>query len=72
MIVQGYWRRVKSILKKIQSVLDFPLPIVGKQLKSFFGTLNCLRDFVRNNSTIVKPLHDLIANYDKQRKKYGL
>ena len=27
-----------------------------------------MRDFVRNYSTIVKPLHDLIANYDKHRK----
>ena len=31
---------------KIQSVLDFPLPTVGKQLKSFLGTVNYLRDFV--------------------------
>ena len=50
---------------KIQSVLDFPLPTVGKQLKSFLGTVNYLRDSVRNHSIIVKPLHDLIANYDK-------
>ena len=41
---------------------------MGKQLKSFLGTVNYLRDFVRNYSTIVKPLHDLIANYDKHRK----
>ena len=27
---------------KIQSVLDFPLPTVGKQLKSFLGTVNYL------------------------------
>ena len=32
---------------KIQSVLDFPLPTVGKQLKSFLGTVNYLRDFRR-------------------------
>ena len=30
--------------------------------------MNYLRDFVRNHSTIVKPLHDLISNYDKHRK----
>ena len=51
---------------KIQTVLD--LPTVGKQLKSFLGTVNYLRDFVGNHSTIVKPLHDLIANYGKTRK----
>ena len=53
---------------KIQSVLDSPLPTVGKQLKSFLGTVKYLRDFVRNHSIIVKPLHDLIANYDKTRR----
>ena len=40
---------------KIQSVLDFPLPTVGKQLKSFLGTVNYLRNLVRNPSIIVKP-----------------
>ena len=30
---------------KIQSVLDFPLPTVGKQLKSFLGTVNCAQSF---------------------------
>ena len=60
--------RLKVSRIKIQSVLDFPLPTVGKQLKSFLGTVNYLRDFVRNHSTIVKPLHDLISNYDRTRK----
>ena len=59
--------RSLSSYTKIQSVLDFPLPTVGKQLKSFLGAVNYLRDFVRNHSIIVKPLHDLIANYDKTR-----
>ena len=31
---------------KIQLVLDFPPPTVGKQLKSFLGTENYLRDFL--------------------------
>ena len=59
---------LKVSQQKIQAVLDFPLPTVGKQLKSFLGTVKYLRDFVRNHSTIVKPLHDLIANYDKHQK----
>ena len=29
---------------KIQSVLDFPLPTVGKQLKSFLGTVNFVNE----------------------------
>ena len=55
-----------------QYVLDFPLPTVGKQLKSFFGTVNYLRDFVRNHSTIVKPLHNLIATSPLKSKWYPL
>ena len=46
---------------KIKSVLDFPLPTVSKQLKSFLGTANCLRDFVRDYSTISQPLHQLLT-----------
>ena len=42
---------------KIQSVLDFPLPTVSKQLNSFLETANYLRDFVRDYSTISQPLH---------------
>ena len=55
---------LKRSRTKIQSVLYFPLPFVSKQLKSFLATVNYLRNYVRNHSTIAKPLHDLIANYD--------
>jgi hypothetical protein len=55
---------LKMFQLKIQSVLDFPIvPVVSKQLKSFLGIVNCFRDFVRNASTITKPLHGLIADY---------
>ena len=38
---------LKVSQEKIRSVLDFPLPTVGKQLKTFLGTVTYLRDFVR-------------------------
>ena len=38
---------------RIQSVLDFPVPVYAKQLKSFLGTVNYLRDFIRNQSSLV-------------------
>ena len=53
---------------KIQSVLDFPLPTVSKQLKSFLGTANYLRDFVRDYSKISQPLHQLLTDYNKTRR----
>ena len=59
---------LKMSRTKIQSVLDFPIPIVSKQLKSFLGTVNYFRDFIRNQSSMVKPLHDLISNYQKGKK----
>ena len=42
---------------EIQSILDFPLPTVSKQLKSFLETANYLRDFVKGYSTLSQPLH---------------
>ena len=32
---------------RIQSVLDFPIPVYAKQLESFLGTVNYFRDFIR-------------------------
>ena len=53
---------------KIQSILDFPLPTVSKQLKSFLGTANYLIDFVRDYSAISHPLHQLLTDYNKTRR----
>ena len=59
---------LKMSQAKIQSVLDFPVPTVQKQLKSFLGTVNYFRDFIRNQSTMVKPLHALVADYSKSKQ----
>ena len=53
--------------KNIRSVLDFSKPVIAKQLKTFFGFVNCFRDFVRNQSTIAHQLHQLILNYNKTK-----
>ena len=58
---------LKMSQEKIQKVLDFPLPTISKQLKSFLGTVNYFRDFVQNHSSIVKPLHELLKDYLKSR-----
>ena len=54
--------------KKKESVLNFPLPTTHKQLKSALGLFNYFRDFVKDHSTIVRPLNDLIPGYDKKRR----
>ena len=50
---------LKMSNSKIQSVIDFPTPTISKHLKSYLGIANHFRDFVRNHSSIVKPLHSL-------------
>ena len=44
----------------IRTVLDFPKPVLSKQLNSFLGLVNYFHDFVRNASTVVYPLHQLL------------
>ena len=53
---------------KIRSVLDFPKPVIAKQLKSFLGLVNYFRDFISNQSSIVHPLRQLLLNYNKTKK----
>ena len=53
---------------KIQSILDFPLPTVSKQLKNFLGIANYFRDFVKGYSTLSQPLHQLWTDYNKTRR----
>ena len=53
---------------KIQSILDFPLPTLSKQLKSILGTANNLRDFLKGHSTLSQPLHQLLTDYNKTRR----
>ena len=52
----------------MRSVLEFPVPTISKQLKSFLGLTNYFRDFVRNHSSIVKPLNSLLSNYNRTKK----
>jgi hypothetical protein len=46
---------VKMQEEKIKKLLDFPIPLQGKQLKSFLGLANYFRDFVKNYSMLVTP-----------------
>ena len=53
--------------KKIAKVVDFNLPATVKQLRSFLGLVNFFRDHIRDHSRIVKPLHDMIDNKNKNK-----
>jgi hypothetical protein len=52
---------------KKKKVMDFPKPVMHKQLKSFLGLGNYFRDHIRNYSTEVAPLQRLVYNYKRDK-----
>ena len=55
--------------RKVQKVLEFPKPRLGKQLKKFLGLTNYFRDHVVNYSTLTYPLHQLLLEYETVKHK---
>jgi putative transposase len=58
--------------EKRSKVLDFPLPVKQKQLKSFLGLINYFRDHVKGLSHKVKPLNDIMIPYRRVVPLIGL
>jgi len=54
--------------EKIDSVLNFPKPVIMKQLKSFLGLANYFHTHVREHSMLVRPLHAMLHDYNKTKK----
>ena len=55
--------------EKINKVMDFPLPKVGKQLKQFLGLANYFRDHIQNYSSLSHPLDKLVCNYKDAKNR---
>ena len=55
--------------EKIDSVLNFPKPVIMKQLKSFLGLANYFHTHVRDHSMLVRPLHAMLHDYNKSKKR---
>jgi RNase H-like domain found in reverse transcriptase len=53
--------------KKINSVLDFPKPMVNTQLRSFLGLENSIKDFVPNHSNVVSQLFKMVDHSAKKQ-----
>jgi transposase InsO family protein len=51
--------------KKKGQVLDFPLPVYMKQLKSFLGLANYSRPHVPHHSEVARPLHAMLNGYSR-------
>lgn len=45
----------------VQTILDFPQPTTGKQLKSFLGMVSYYSKFIKNFSNITAPLYSLTS-----------
>ena len=54
--------------EKLDSVVNFPVPILEKQLKSFLGLANWFRDHIRNYANTTAPLHRMLTDYKRSRK----
>jgi cleavage and polyadenylation specificity factor subunit 1 len=52
---------------RLDKVLDIPEPIFGKQLKSFLGVVVYFHAHIQAYSMMVKPLHQMILNYEKAK-----
>ena len=61
---------VKLFLEKDYKypVREYSLYSIFRYPKSYLGTANYLRDFVRDYSTISQPLYQLLTDYDKTRR----
>ena len=55
-------------IERKDSVLNFPKPIVQKQLRSFIGLANYFRTHVSNHSEIVRPLEGMLLNYKRTNR----
>ena len=49
--------------KKKEQVVDFRQPSNQKELRSFLGLANYFRNHIRNHSTLVHPLQEMVKNY---------
>jgi hypothetical protein len=58
--------------KKIQKVLNFPMPQTGGQMKQFIGLVDYFHDYVESHSMIMKALYDMIRNYQKKTRSKAL
>ena len=55
--------------EKLEKVFQIPLPKYDSEMKAFLGLAQYFHDHVRGFASIAAPLHELIRQYDKKRKK---
>ena len=58
--------------EKLESVIQFPKPKTKGEMKSFLGLVNYLRDHIPNESTLCRPLQQVIKGYVKKQRKHTI
>ena len=51
-----------------EEVFNMDVPTIGKHLKSFIGCAEYFRDHIADLSEKLRPLHEMISDYDKHRR----
>jgi len=54
--------------EKKDSVLNFPKPLIQKQLKSFVGLTNYFHSHIPDHSSLTRPLNQMLKQYQKHKK----
>jgi len=57
---------------KLDSIRNFPQPVLKRELKSFLGLANYFRDHVRHHSSLAKPLQDAIQGYSAKDRNHRI
>lgn len=62
---------IKTNKKKVQAIVDFPLPKTLKEVRSFIGMSGYYRRFVMDYAQLAKPLTSLLRGEDGRVSKYA-
>jgi len=58
--------------KKLDSIRDFPKPLLKGDMKKFLGLANYFRDHVRDHSVLAYPLQHAIEGYSKKDRHHKM
>ena len=60
---------IKTDPRKVEAVLQWPVPVTVTDVRSFLGLTNYYRRFLKGYAKIVRPLNNLISRENAHKKK---
>ncbi|KAF9762731.1 Retrovirus-related Pol polyprotein from transposon [Nosema granulosis] len=61
--------RIKADPEKIEAIRKYPKPTTIKELRSFLGTINYNREFIKDFATLTAPLYEILKGKKKNSAK---